>query len=566
MSEKTIHTIRLYLLKSLKITLIALFSTLIGALQAQFIATPPVQDGVISANEYGIHINGQNQETSAGGIWYMTWDANNLYFALTNSSPVESGVIYIDLDPIVPVNGGFDSDGSLNWIFDYDRTRLIQPVRSDFKVFFNSSYNEFRYSDGLGSWSANVQNALTTGANFITSTLEIVVPWNDVTNGMGKPTSFNWFGYKMYNNGDGDNGTYHPAPNWNPILPNNAGAGQVNTVYVPYYFSVINTDDNTSTKPFSEKSLTYHEDNSAGAAGGFLLGNKTLHDLTINDNSLDNLDNDVSNDLYDNLQVANRVLINGDVLISNNLFIARGSALLPADNVSGNVDVSITMNGSTGSIFNFGRLDCTPEVTNDGDWDLRRLNFTFDGTTTIEPTTLLKDRYRFSNIMLSANAELRASSAGVAEIELQYGTLDNNSVLNFNMGLTGLVKVGLRGESTQNNDYFFKTSNGLGSFIFNDLLIGRFSSKLQPSLNGGPMELQIRGNFENYGDFQAINGTGVFSVRLNGNGRQEIKGDVTETVGDRTVFQNLIIDNNNGNGNDNFGSDVHFVSDGGGAN
>ena len=213
--------------------LTALLSMVFCIGYAQFIPTPPNIDGVISTSEYGIHLDGQNQQNSGGGIWYMTWDANNLYLAVTNSSPLEGGIIYIDVDPIIPVNGGTVTDGSLDWAWDYDRTRLVQPIRSDFKFYFKGSYNEFRYTDGAGSWAANTSNVIVTSSNLFTNTIELVIPWNTITNGMGRPTSFNWFGYKMYNNGDGDNGTYHPVPNWNPITPNNASVGLINTVYAP---------------------------------------------------------------------------------------------------------------------------------------------------------------------------------------------------------------------------------------------------------------------------------------------------------------------------------------------
>ncbi len=528
---------------------------------SQFVSPTPVQDGTINNGEYGIHVDGQNQQESAGGIWFLTWDANNLYLAIQGSAPWDGGVVYLDVNPVIPVNGGTDSDGSLNWSNDYDRTRLVQPIRSDFKFYFKDSYNEYRYSNGSNDWSSPVTNVITSAANYVTNSIEIIIPWNTITNGNGRPTSFNWFGYKMYDNGDDDNGTYHPVPDWNPIFPNNASAGEINDIYVPFYYSVINTDNNTATKPFLARSFTYHEDSSAQFSGGYQLGGYTLYDLTVNDNSEDNSDNSPGFDFYNNAQIANRVLINDDITINNNLYVGLGSALFPADNSSGAVDVTITMDGSSGEIYNFGRIDCTPEVSqNSGDWDLRRLNFVFDGTTEIKSTSISRDRYRFSNITLNNGAELISDGLGSAEIQLQFGTLNNNGTINFSTIPSSTVSIGLRGENVFHNDYFFESSSGSGTFIFHDLLIGRYSSKLQPSADAGSMLIQVKGNFENYSDFSATNGSGIFSIMMNGTGRQEIKGDAAETLNDKTVFRNLTIANDNGNNDDNSSADVHFVS------
>ena len=540
-----------------------LVSLVFSVVQAQFISPAPVLDGVISANEYGDHSNGQNQQISGTATWYMTWDASNVYLAITNTDPWEAGILYFDVNPVIPVNGGALSDGSLSWSQDYDRTRLIQPVRSDFKLYFKDSYNEFRYSDGSDSWGSAFQNTIASSANYFTNTIEIVIPWNSITNNNGRPESFNWFGYKMYDNGDGDNGTYSPVPAWNPTAPNNALSGQLNEVYVPFYYSVLNTDNTTSTKAFSSPSFTYHEDNSAQYTGGYQLGGITLHDLTINDNSSDNLDNSPSNDWYNNAQISNRVLVYDDITITNNLYIGKGSSLLPADNVTVPVEVNITMSGDSAKIYNYGRLDCTPEVTqNSGDWNLRRMNFIIDGNAEIQPSTIAADRFRFSNITISNGASLKASDTGVAEMEFQFGTLDNNGTLDLSPSSSSYIIVGLRGDNVQHNDYYLQTSNGTGNFIFHSIKIGRYSSKLQPAFNGGSMLLQIKGNFENYSEFEAVNGTGIFSIMMNGTGRQEIRGNSIETLNARTTFRNLTIANDNGNGDDNNGADVHFISTG----
>ena len=545
---------------------LSLFSTICIFSYSQFIGTPPLQDGVIGSGEYGSHVDGENQQTNGSAVWYLTWDASNLYVAITGSTPTEGGVIYFDTDPIVPVNGGNGTVGSKNWAFDYDRTKLQYPVRADFKLYFKDSYNEYRHSDGSDGWSLATANTITSFTNYATQTIEMVIPWNVVTNGSGRPNEFNWFGYKMYNNGDGDNGTYDPVPTWNPTTPNNAGFGLFNDVYVHYYYSIASTDNNASTFPFGEMSFTYHEDYSFSTVGGYQLGNATLWDLTIYDGSTDNNDNNPANDAYDNQEIANRVLITDDVTIKNNLYVGQGSALLPTVYVDSPISVDIIMNGSDGKIHNHGRIDCTPEAANMGDWDLRRLNFIIDGDVRIENSTVNKDRFRMSNITVNGGKKLIKPTFGIAEIELQHGTLDNNGSVEFSSTGSNYVDVGLRGDYVTHNDYFLDSSDPgfSGSFIFHDLLIGRFSSRLQPTTTAPLMNVQIKGNFENYGDFWASNGTGTINILMNGTGRQEIVGNVNETVGNRTTFNNLTILNDNLLNDDNNGADVHFVSYGGG--
>jgi hypothetical protein len=74
------------------ITLITLAMSL-HPTRAQF-ATPTV-NGVIGPGEYGVHTDGQNQQsTGTGQNWYMTWDENNLYVGITNANLGESGHLH----------------------------------------------------------------------------------------------------------------------------------------------------------------------------------------------------------------------------------------------------------------------------------------------------------------------------------------------------------------------------------------------------------------------------------------------------------------------------------------
>ena len=113
MSKTLVHKKRALKLSLIVVALCALaMSQLFEPAQAQH-ATPSV-NGAIGTNEYGTHTDGQNsQSTSTAQTWYMTWDETNLYVAVTNANLAESAIIYIDRNPISPVNGGSDADGNL---------------------------------------------------------------------------------------------------------------------------------------------------------------------------------------------------------------------------------------------------------------------------------------------------------------------------------------------------------------------------------------------------------------------------------------------------------------------
>ena len=147
--------------------------------------------------------------------------------------------------------------------------------------------------------------------------------------------------------------------------------------------------------------------------------------VTINDNSTDNLDISTVNDVYNNLGPANRLQVEGNIDISHNLYIGQGSALLPADNPIAQVLATISFNGLDGNIYNFGRLDPNPEAANLNDWDNRRIDFVFEGNTTIQADRSLQ-RTDSGSPMLPSVPVLyyKDPPSDSASIEMQWGTLD----------------------------------------------------------------------------------------------------------------------------------------------
>lgn len=544
------------MMRSYFILVLVLFQGML--LSAQY-NTPNI-DGTINFGEYGTHVDGQNQQLNGATTWYMTWDANNLYLAYTGSNISEAGVLYLDFNPVIPVNGGTDADGSNQGFFTYDRNHMRQPFRADFALYFKDTYHEYRYADAAGYWGAQTSFSLNLASNGGSNSIEVAIPWNTLTNGGGRPDQFNWYAYKVYNYGSFTNGVYQPVPVANPSCACNTDPS---TLYATHYYNVLSTASGASTPPFSVQSLTHHEDNS-GAGGGLYLNGGSFYDLTINDNSGDNSDNDPGNHVYNNTGPANRVLVDGNIEIAHDLYIAAGSALMPADNNPTDVLATVTFTGRDGSLYNYGRIDATPEASGANDWDRRRLDFVFDGVTTIEASDLFKDRFRFANVTVNAGDTLLGPLADSANIELAWGTWDNNGVVDFGGDGRGFVDLGTRGDWSQQNDYFINSSAGSGTWILHDILIGRNSSHLQPVNGGNTARLQLRGDFENYDEFSGINNGGQIDVVMAGSRRQYMRGNVTETNNATTIFHNLEIDNDDGQGNFNNAADVVFESFGGG--
>lgn len=224
-------------------------------------------DGVISTSEYGTHTNGNNQQSSATGTWYMNWDATNLYIGITGTNTAEGSVLYLDKNPISPVNGGTNADGNLTGYNNYDGTNFANlQFRADLVVYFKDGYREYRTADGSGGWSAPT----TAFGNYASAsgTKEIAIPWSAVG---GMPSAFNWFGYVAYAGG----GAYASVPTENP----GSAAGTIigSSASWDRYYTVSTTTVGSATPPFSRNSYTF---TSATDVTGF--GSITAYDFTMN--------------------------------------------------------------------------------------------------------------------------------------------------------------------------------------------------------------------------------------------------------------------------------------------
>lgn len=224
-------------------------------------------DGVISANEYGTHTNGVNQQSSASGTWYMTWDNTNLYIGISGANTAEAAVLYLDKNPIVPVNGGSNSDGNLTGYNNYDGTSFANlQFRADLVVYFKDGYREYRTADGSGGWTAS-----TAGfGNYASAsgTREVAIPWSAIG---GRPSAFNWFGHVAYSGG----GAYASVPTENPGSASGTIIGA--SARWDRYYTVSTTTLGSATPPFSRNSYTFTSGSDVTSFGSI-----AAYDFTMN--------------------------------------------------------------------------------------------------------------------------------------------------------------------------------------------------------------------------------------------------------------------------------------------
>jgi len=234
---------------------LALTLALLLAVEASAQFNTPTVNGSIAGGEYGTHSNGENQETNTITT-YMTWDDTYLYIGIGSGSnnSSEAAVFYFDINPIVPVNGGGNGDGSTSGFNNYDRCTYNLPFRGDFVLYFKSGYHEYRLADGSGSWGSATSNSLSYSESGSGSghAQEIRIPWSAMTGG-SRPASFNWFSHKLWDGGASNNGVYGQLPSQNPGGAQNQSSYTLQAVR---YYTVSATADGSGTKPMSRNSFT----------------------------------------------------------------------------------------------------------------------------------------------------------------------------------------------------------------------------------------------------------------------------------------------------------------------
>lgn len=201
----------------------------------------PTLDGIISANEYGVHTNGINQQVSSTVTWFMTWDATNLYFAASGYTDPDNALnIYLDVNPAVVVNGGAGSTTGTT----YDNATPALPFSGEWFFYAKGNGYEDVVQFTGGSWVNQPGLVVDKFYSANDNTLECRVTWATIG---GMPAAMNWLGTLSYAGGGG--GTFSPVPTTNP----SGGGGPANV----RYYTVANLADGTVFHPFTKESYTH---------------------------------------------------------------------------------------------------------------------------------------------------------------------------------------------------------------------------------------------------------------------------------------------------------------------
>jgi hypothetical protein len=200
---------------------------------AGFVA--PTCDGTIGTGEYGGVANEQN--SSNGQVWYMTWDATNLYVAISSANVAEASVIYVAVNP-------GDAGTGLTSGYSYDNTDVTKlPFAADLVVYAKQSYDEARVG-GATAWGTPNTTAVHVCVNASTSVREEVIPWSLVG---GLPAAFGWTGYIAGNPSSNPAGfIYGQMPVDDP------GGGDAGAESFTKYYAVPNATPGVDT-PFAHE-------------------------------------------------------------------------------------------------------------------------------------------------------------------------------------------------------------------------------------------------------------------------------------------------------------------------
>lgn len=159
---------------------------------------PPVIDGVINAQqlEYGNNEENHDRRTSGPVIWWITWNDDNFFVANRGLAAADGSVCYFDRNPISPVNGGTNVDGTLAGLDFGSGARFgTLPFRADYALFSNSTGRQAYQTDLAGGWTS--VGAATHEYAAVGNEREHRIPWNAISSGNGRPTSFLFFCYAV---------------------------------------------------------------------------------------------------------------------------------------------------------------------------------------------------------------------------------------------------------------------------------------------------------------------------------------------------------------------------------
>lgn len=395
-----------------------------------FLSTPPNLNGTIAPGEYGDHTNGANRYNDGARDWYMAWDDNNLYIAVdaNGNANTDELAIYIDTDPQTPANGGSNANGALGGIGNFDGNNYGRlPFRANFAAFIRNGYHQHRTHNGSGGWNANVDNSSSIQKTTSGNVQEIAIAWSLMG---GRPQAFRVFFYLNGNDPYGGLSRFTLDNDFNDKL-NLTGR---------LYFDIANTNDGSSTPPFSR--FCYINQRASDNIADY---GTTFFDATTADNQTTNITNNLT--------------------IQNSLRTEGGCTLT----VSG--DRTVTMTGADGAIVNNGFMNANPSFGN-------TMNFVINGTTTLSGSTGHVDVWNLTvssgGTLRVINANLRTGNTGTVTVNgtiefgetrflASYGGLANFAL---NSGAT-LITAHEKGVNGDNSSTFNGSIRANGTVTYN---------------------------------------------------------------------------------------------------
>jgi hypothetical protein len=315
---------KMKLIKKLSLLILIGFASLNS--QAQFFSSPPTIDGTTDASYV------------TSGSWSLGWDDTYLYVRYSGGGGTEPVILHLDIDPQTPVSGGANSNGSLTGQANWSITPTL-PFRSDFQLYWENQYAEYRTDNGSGGWSGTTVITTADRSNSSGSEREIRIAWTTMGAG-ARPSSFNWCGFA--------NSRANPGFIFNE-MPSENPSSALATPRLNFYFTVSNTTNSGTTSPFERTCIEQR----SGNGDLYVTGNLTVYDIT---NNANNVTDEI---IVENISNPVTLQINGSAHLYGGL-VANQSDIVQFNSGSGafiNANGFITTN--TSGVINYNSSNTT---------------------------------------------------------------------------------------------------------------------------------------------------------------------------------------------------------------
>lgn len=211
-------------------------------------------------------LDGNNGESCyvTNNAWSIAWDDTYLYLVKKGGSSTEPWIVYFDIDPVFPVTGGGNTDGSVTGTTDWGITPNC-PFRADGRLYMTTSTVELLNRNNSGGWSGTSTPSMGTSG----SDREVRISWSSFAGISSRPSQFSFFGFASTTSGP-------PATMYDQSPEDNPHTGSYATPNCEYYWRCHNTSSTNTENPFDYKSYTYL------GTGGSLGTISDIYDFTLN--------------------------------------------------------------------------------------------------------------------------------------------------------------------------------------------------------------------------------------------------------------------------------------------